>query len=458
MPPKGMTANPVQPSRHRPGKVIAEQSSSEESGAESEEELEEQAPKVPAKKPAPKATSFPTDAKKLTSNLKNVDLNERRRQAELQEKVRRERERVERAKAEREAGFLTEDEDESGDEEGEDEADIAGDVQILSKPAVAPRRPPGGSSESSGEEDDSDSDSDSDASSSASSAPKLLRPVFIRKDQRNKPADDPAAAQAEAEAARRATEADALVQEKLERDAAARAAGKKNWDDDDPDIMEIVDDTDDLDPELERQQWVARELTRLKRARAALEDREAEIAEVERRKNLTPAEREAEDREHVSRQQEDKAGREKAGFMQRYHHRGAFYLSEGEDAGLADRDLMGAKYANAEGIRETMPEYLQVRDVTKIGRKGRTRYKDLKSEDTGRWADYGRQERGVGYERKRDEGRDVPFSTDERFRPDRPGGPGGATGANASSVGESGRKRGYDDGTDGGTKRARYAE
>jgi len=472
-----MTANPVRPARYRPGKPIAEDpSSSESSDAEPEDPRQQpneqsQAPNS-KRAPPPKATSFPADAKKLTSNLKNVDLEARRRQAEVQERARLEqerRERAERERLERDAGFVTDDEDEGGaDEEDDDEEDVVDQDAVVLRPVLhqqrGARKPQ--NAKPGDEEEDSEDDSSSEEESSSDderTAPKLLRPVFLKKSQRDAsttnsiPTPDPAI-QASLDAARRQADADALVQEKLERDAVARAAGKLNWDDDGPDILGAVDDTDGLDPELERAQWVARELARLKRGRQALEEKEKEIEEVERRRNMDVGEREEEDRKFVEEQKMEKAGRDKAAFMARYHHKGAFFLDddggeaggggEGEGAGkatgeaLSKRNLMGAQYANREGMTEAMPEYLQVRDVTKIGRKGRTRYKDMRSEDTGRWGDFGRDfGEGVGYERGQ---RDDAFRRDdgdERFKADGGQRP---TGANAGRLGERDRDRNGD--------------
>lgn len=121
------------------------------------------------------------------------------------------------------------------------------------------------------------------------------------------------------------------------------------------------------------------------------------------------------------------------GYLQKYFHRGAFYQDKGEAEGVADRDLAGARFAD-DVNRELLPKALQMRDMTKLGKKGATKYRDLKSEDTGQWGmDEGRQRRpGFGADR---------FG-DERFQPDR-GGDGrrggdgdGAKGANAIPLGE----------------------
>ena len=476
-----MTANPVKPARHRPGKAAApeQNSSSEESGAEESAEDDEQITKP--KVPPPKATSFPSrKANQVAQNLKNVDLNERRRRQEAERKEREREEFEAMDKMEREAGFVTESEEESSDEESEDAKGQAANptIQPSRPPAPTKQREDGGAQEtsSSEEEGSSDSDSDSDSGSSSSSSdagPRLQRPVFVRKNERafqtQQDDADAAAVSATATAARKQAEADALVQAKLEADREARAAARRGWDDDEnANNManeEDIDDTDDLDPELEHQQWVARELARVKRSREALEKREAEIAEVERRREMTSAEREAEDMEKIEKQKEERMGKGKMGYMQRYHHKGAFFGDFAEDderaKELMNRDLAGATFVD-QASREALPAYLQERDMTRIGRKGRTRYKDLKTEDTGRHGNY--LEKG-GWDGRGRSGRDdnggMGDVTDERFRPDGAGGGDGmgrasGTGANASALGDKRKQMGVSDGdAKSGAKRPR---
>ena len=395
---KRMTANPVKPARYRPGKAIAEESSSEDS-----ESADEQQQEQTQTAPPPKATSFPSDATRIAGNLKKVDLNERRRQAAAEEAERVEAERIKRAVEEE--GFETEDSEQQG---SSDEGSASG----------------------------SGSESESEESSSEDEIPKkLLRPTFIKKDKRK----DNAAVENEVnenakwieEETRRKEKADAMIQEQLEKNAAAQAAGKKDWDDDEVVEVEQVDDTDDLDPETERAAWKLRELKRVKREREAIEIAEKEREEIERRRNLSKEERDAEDREFLEGQKEDREGRGKMGYMQKYFHKGAFFQDDAKAEGLDRRDIMGSRYADDVSNRELLPEYMQIRDMTKLGRKGRTKYKDLKSEDTGKWGTY--ESKGP---RKGD------GALDERFMPDRNVGGKGASGANTIQVGD--RRRAHE--------------
>ncbi|RMZ79877.1 hypothetical protein DV737_g3202, partial [Chaetothyriales sp. CBS 132003] len=134
--------------------------------------------------------------------------------------------------------------------------------------------------------------------------------------------------------------------------------------------------------------WRLRELKRLQRDREALVAREGEIEELERRRNLTAEEREAEDRAFLAAQ---KAGRDQTRgpgrVLAKYHHKGAFFRGADDDTeALAQRDLMGATFQDDVADKAALPEYMRVRDMAKLGRKGRTRYMDLKTEDTGRRA------------------------------------------------------------------------
>jgi microfibrillar-associated protein 1 len=395
-----ITANPVRPARYRPGKATAEEPSSSEESASEASDVNETKASAPAP-PPPKATSFPAKAGKIVSSLKDVDLNERQRRAAEDEKARLEKEKE---KGGDDEGFVTEEEDES-EESGS------------------------GSDEESSEAE----------SSSEEEAPRrvLMRPTFIKKDKRKESGGANAGlngagdASWEEEEKRRKDDADALIKEQLEKDAAAREAGKKSWDDDEENEGGDVNDEDGLDPEGELAAWKLRELKRVKREREAIEVAEKELEEVERRRNLTKEEREKEDKEFIDKQNEEREGKGKAAYMQRYLHKGAFFQDDMEKEGLDKRDIMGASYVDEVKDREALPQFMQIRDMTKLGRKGRTKYRDLKTEDTGKWGDYKSNPMGR---------RDVDRNVDERFQPDRGPGPGGATGANASVVRERPRK------------------
>ncbi|KAJ0425417.1 splicing factor, Prp19-binding domain-containing protein [Aspergillus carlsbadensis] len=437
---RGMTANPLKPvRRYRPGKAVAEEPSSseeeEEEAQQNEEESREQERRRRAEEQrrrqaaVPKASSFPAGAARgITKGVEGV--------------------RIEK------------DEEEGGDEEGfvTDEEDEGGDLPVAAPAAVSETGAAGVSKpiaraptveEEEEEEESEEEESSEEESSSEDEAPRrvLLRPTFIKKDKRGNGGLEAqngqgtsADSQAETEArkAQRQEKADALVREQIEKDAIARSAANRAWDDDEVMANEEaeIDDTDNKDPEAEYAAWKLRELKRIKREREAIEAAEKEREEIERRRNLTAEEREREDQEFIAKQKEDReASRGQTGFMQRYFHKGAFFRPDLEKEGLDQRNVMGARFAD-DVSRETLPQYMQIRDMTKLGKRGRTRYKDLRSEDTGRFGD--------GYSnRRRQDGPPIGI-TDERFMPDhgraddRARGP---TGANASAVRERRRSR-----------------
>jgi microfibrillar-associated protein 1 len=411
MPPpkaKKLTAQPVR-TRQFAGKPAAVEAE-ERSSSESESEDEQPKPKAFAKpKPAPIAASFPKAA--LKSKLAARQKSDAERKALEDE-------------------FETESEDEEGGDGSAGES---------------------GSGSGSGCEED---DSEEESSSEEEAPRKLLRPVFLKKNERSKAAAPVKSAEQAAaeEEARRLEQSRALVQEQVEQRAAERAAGKKDWDDDVEDAdINAIDDTDGVDPAAEYAAWKLRELKRIKRERLAIEEAEAERAEIERRRNLSAAEREAEDRAFIEQQKDERGDRGDMQYMQKYFHKGAFFTDELKELGIDRRNLMGARFEDQTN-REVLPAYMQIRDMTKLGKKGGTRYKDMKTEDTGKWGDYGDDRP------RRDKG---DFGVDERFRPDAYGGRDadreGATGANAKPLGD--RKRGGDDGDrDASSKRPRTEE
>lgn len=405
MPPPSsrMTKQPIRPTRYFPGKALAEDPVSEDE-SEEEEDAEEDVQAAVPKAPAPKAASFP---RKLTVGVSKPSIQSRPPDPNLQADL---------------EGFVT------ASESSEDD----------------------GSTRGSGEAEDSSEEADS--SSDDEIKKPMIAPKFIPKSRRTQQVAthdpstvDPQQAAAEEERKRK-EKADKLLQAQIERDRAARKAGKKHWDDDDAPVDE-VDDTDDVDPEAEKAAWKLRELKRVQRDRHALIAKEKEREEVERRRNMTAEEREAEDQAFLATQAEEKEGKGKMSYMQRYFHKGAFFGADQENMdddvkAALNRDIAGRKFVDDALDKSVLPEYMKIRDATRLGKKGRTRYKDLKSEDTGRWGDVARKTRDFG-------------GLDERFRPEEKGGGPDRTGANAAPVGER-RRREDDGGRCGEEKRARH--
>lgn len=385
-----MTKNRAQPERYRPGKAEVVDPDSEEESSEGEEDGDDSM-QAATKAPPPKASSFPSKTKLA------IDLSKAGQQKTIPSKP----------PDDDLEGFVTASEASAGSD----------------------------SEESSDAETDS-----SEAESSSDEAPKrpMLAPKFISKSKRAQQSTsttDISEKEKASEAERlRKEKADEMLQAQLERDAAARAAGKKNWDDEDVAPEDEVDDTDGLDPEAEQAAWKLRELKRVRRDRLAIEEKEKEREEIERRRNLTAEEREAEDTAYIEAQKEEREDKGKMAYMQKYFHKGAFF-GDGADQdeevrNALNRDFAGARFEDETGDKSVLPEYMRIRDMTRLGKKGRTRYRDLQTEDTGRWGqDVGRKKREYD-------------GVDERFRPDDHRGE-ERTGANSAPVGE--RRRRDDD-------------
>jgi len=83
--------------------------------------------------------------------------------------------------------------------------------------------------------------------------------------------------------------------------------------------------TDAEDEELEYETWKLRELKRNKRDRDEREAEERERQEIERIRIMTEEERRMEFKNHP-KEVTNKASKGKHKFLQKYYHRGAFYL------------------------------------------------------------------------------------------------------------------------------------
>ena len=408
--PSRMTKNRVKDFRYRPGKAEVED---EEDEFDSEEEEDDATEAQKPSAPAPKASTFPSQ-KKLAIDLSKAD---------------KQRTTVPEASTR----AKPDDADLEGFETASESEEEAGDA-----------------AEGSSEEDEESSEEEDSSSDDEPKRP-MLAPKFISKAQRNRMQTAQPTKSAEEIAAeeerRKKEKADEMLQAQMERDQAVRAAGKKAWDDED-NIEEEVDDRDGLDEEAERAAWKLRELKRVRRDRLAIEEKEKEREEIDRRRALTDEERKAEDEAFIAAQKDDQEGKGKMAYMQKYFHKGAFFQGDDEEQdeevkAALNRDLAGARFEDETASKEVLPEYMRIRDMSKLGKKGRTKYQDLKSEDTGRWGTFEGKKKGYD-------------GLDDRFRPDDPRDGNDRTGADAAPVGER-RRRDDDDGTgDRDGKRVRY--
>jgi len=144
--------------------------------------------------------------------------------------------------------------------------------------------------------------------------------------------------------------------------------------DNDPLGMNEVN-TDDENEEVEYEAWKLRELKRLKRDREEREARQKEVEELEEMRNMTEEERRALAKNNP-KIITNKAVKGKYKFMQKYYHRGAFFLEEEE--GIYKRDVSQATLEDRFD-KTVLPKVMQVKN---FGRSGRTKYTHLVDQDT----------------------------------------------------------------------------
>ncbi|XP_033222095.1 microfibrillar-associated protein 1-like [Belonocnema kinseyi] len=133
--------------------------------------------------------------------------------------------------------------------------------------------------------------------------------------------------------------------------------------------------TDDENDEAEYEAWKLRELKRIKRDREEREQIEKERLEVEQLRNMTEEERRQEARLNP-KTITNKAAKGKYKFLQKYYHRGAFYLDK--DDTIFKRDFSGATLED-HFDKTVLPKVMQVKN---FGRSGRTKYTHLVDQDT----------------------------------------------------------------------------
>ncbi|OQR92898.1 hypothetical protein THRCLA_08589 [Thraustotheca clavata] len=228
---------------------------------------------------------------------------------------------------------------------------------------------------------ENESSSEYETDTDTSEDEQMLKPIFVPKAARDTiRAQEEKLAEMERREELKATkvverksESRKMVAEVLQREQEQTA-------DESTDVDDMPDDTDGLDPEKERQEWEIREMRRLKRDNDEREERDREIAETIRRRNLTDEEREKEDR--ASGKLKDNEEKAKWKFMQKYYHKGAFYLDdkslEKDPSDVRKRDA-DAPTAEDKVDYEALPK---IRQVKNFGKAGRTKYTHLVDQDT----------------------------------------------------------------------------
>lgn len=202
-----------------------------------------------------------------------------------------------------------------------------------------------------------------------------MKPVFVRKKERITIIEK---------------EKEALKQKKLEEDTQRQAEERrrqtlkmvedtirkeqnKDKTTNEPNINDVC--TDDENDEIEYEAWKLRELKRIKRDREEREALEKEKVEIEKLRNMSEEERRVQLR-LLPKTVTNKAVKGKYKFLQKYYHRGAFYLDKDDD--VYKRDFAQATLED-HFDKTILPKVMQVKN---FGRSGRTKYTHLVDQDT----------------------------------------------------------------------------
>ncbi|XP_031839432.1 microfibril-associated protein 1 [Nomia melanderi] len=234
-----------------------------------------------------------------------------------------------------------------------------------------------------GEEDERSGDSSDESSeyeeytdSEEETGPRL-KPVFVRKKDRitvmEKEKEAMKQKQAEIEAKKMAEERKRQTLRMVEEAIRKETQVGKGNNDQEGKLEDVC--TDDENDEVEYEAWKLRELKRIKRDREEREQLEKERLEIERIRNMTEEERRQEARLNP-KVITNKAAKGKYKFLQKYYHRGAFYLDKEDN--IFKRDFSGATLED-HFDKTILPKVMQVKN---FGRSGRTKYTHLVDQDT----------------------------------------------------------------------------
>jgi microfibrillar-associated protein 1 len=230
------------------------------------------------------------------------------------------------------------------------------------------------------DEEEYTSSGDEDDDEEIDSIPRL-KPVFVRKEERITALERELEEKKEKErqekalkdAEMRRQESLKIIESEVKREE--KEAEEKAEDEVMRAAIDLVDTDDEKDEEVEYELWKVREITRLRRDKEERETAIKEEQEKERLRNMTEEERKAElimNPKIVT----NKAEKGDYKFMQKYFHRGAFYLDQ-EDK-VFKRNFAEPTLED-HFDKSVLPSVMQVKN---FGRSGRTKYTHLVDQDT----------------------------------------------------------------------------
>lgn len=239
--------------------------------------------------------------------------------------------------------------------------------------------------EAASEEEDSSEEEESDDDDPRRAG--MLKPVFVSKTQRETVKEKEALELEQTAAEERAQvrkkehqgETKDILHETIRADDEAEAAGAN--DENDRSDCELIDDNDEVNEAEEYELWKIRELKRIKRDKEERLERHQELELIDRRRRMTDAEREADDK----RMDGKNAKRDEVkqfNFLQKYYHRGTFFqdkATSGEEP-LYNRDYHEPT-AEETFDKNMLPKAMQLRRG-QFGKKGQVKHTHLTDVDT----------------------------------------------------------------------------
>jgi microfibrillar-associated protein 1 len=226
----------------------------------------------------------------------------------------------------------------------------------------------------------------------------LVKPVFKPRSQRETLKEREALEQEEEEAEERRkerlkekkVESKSLLVEQIKLAEEADKAADMN----DSSDIELIDDNDEINEAEEYDLWKIRELKRIKRDKEERLERQKEMEFVMKRRAMTDAEREEDDRRmDLKANKRDEV--KQFNFLQKYYHRGGFFQDKavkGEEP-LYLRDYH--EPLEEEKFDKTLlPKAMQLRRG-QFGKKGQVKHSHLTEVDTtdrsAAWAQHSKQ-------------------------------------------------------------------